>query len=136
MSASASHLNTEDSDLQEYGLSAGAVAGDLVFAGAMALDGETMQRSTDAGTIAEETLICIRDLDETLKLGGASLQDLVKVNCYLSGDEFRTEFWSTWDAHFAAIDCSPVRLTQVVGIACGCRVELDGIAVRPGAKAA
>jgi 2-iminobutanoate/2-iminopropanoate deaminase len=136
MSASATHLNLEGSDIQQYGLSGGAVAGDLVFAGAMALDSETMRRSAEAGTIAEETLICIQDLKATLQLGGASLEDLVKVNCYLSEDEYRTEFWATWDAHFADIGCSPVRLTQVVGIACGCRVELDGIAVRPSAQAA
>lgn len=131
MPAEARHINLEGSDLQQYGLSGGAVAGDLVFAGAMALDGRTMQRSADAGTIAEETLICVKDLEETLKLGGASLKDLVKVNCYLSEDEYRTEFWATWDARFADIDCRPVRLTQVVGIACGCRVELDAVAVKP-----
>jgi 2-iminobutanoate/2-iminopropanoate deaminase len=135
MSANAGHINFEGSSLHEYGLSGGAVAGDLVFAGAMALDPETMQRSAAAATIAEETLICIKDLEQTLELGGASLQDLVKVNCYLSQDEYRTEFWAAWDAHFADIDCRPVRLTQVVGIACGCRVELDGIAVRPNASA-
>jgi 2-iminobutanoate/2-iminopropanoate deaminase len=134
MAAETRHINPEGSDLQQYGLSAGAVAGELVFAGAMALDGETMQRSADAATIAEETLICIKDLEDTLRLGGASLADLVKVNCYLSEDEYRTEFWATWDAHFADIDCRPIRLTQVVGIACGCRVELDGIAVRPSAQ--
>lgn len=135
MSENAKHTQHLGSDLEEYGLSGGAVVGELVFAGAMALDGETMQRQAAASTIAAETLICIKDLEDTLKLGGASLEDLVKVNCYLSEDEYRTEFWATWDAHFADIDCSPVRLTQVVGIACGCRVELDGIAVRPSADA-
>lgn len=127
-----SFINSADADLSQYGLSGGAIAGDLVFAGAMALDVERLERLPAADTIADETRICIDELGKTLKQAGCTLRDLVKVNCYLSEDSFRGEFWATWDGIFAAIDAKPIRLTQVAGLAGGCRVELDGIAVRPG----
>ncbi|MBS1887868.1 MAG: RidA family protein [Actinobacteria bacterium] len=128
-----SYLNFEGSDPGQYGLSAGAVAGEVVFAGAMAIDMQTLKRPVAADTIAAETRLCIEDLAATLRLGGCGLEDLVKVNCYLSEDSYRGEFWATWDEVFAEVDAKIVRLTQVVGIAGDCRVELDGVAIRPAA---
>ncbi|MFF1690217.1 MULTISPECIES: RidA family protein [unclassified Streptomyces] len=124
-------INEAGSDLSKYGLSSGAVAGNMVFAAAMALDGETMQRQAAAATIADETRICLEQLDGILKQAGCGLKDIVKINCYLSEDAYRAEFWQTYDEIFATIESQAVRLTQVVGIACGCRVELDAIAVAP-----
>jgi 2-iminobutanoate/2-iminopropanoate deaminase len=128
-------INEEGSDLSAYGLSSAAVAGDLVFAAAMALDGETMQRQAAAESIEDETRICLRQLEELLGLAGCELDDIVKINCYLADDSYRTEFWKTYDEIFADIDTAAVRLTQVVGIACGCRVELDAVAVLREASA-
>ncbi len=119
----------EGSDPSKFGLASGAVAGGLVFAAAMALDGETMTRDAAAATIEDETRICLEQLDEVLKKGGASLGSIVKINCYLSDDSYRTEFWKTYDEIFQAYPQKHVRITQVVGIALGCRVELDAIAV-------
>lgn len=119
-----------DTDLSAYGLSSGAIAGELVFAAAMALDGETMLRQAEAVTIEDETRICLQQLSDLLGKAGCGLEDIVKVNCYLSQDAFRTEFWQTYDAVFADVETATVRLTQVVGIACECRVELDAVAVR------
>ncbi|WP_425839935.1 RidA family protein [Streptomyces fractus] len=124
-------LNGEGSDLAEYGLSSGVVAGNVVFAAAMALDGATMQRQSTAATIADETRICLEQLDGILKEAGCGLQDIVKINCYLSDDAYRTEFWQTYDDFFADIGSEAVRLTQVAGVACGCRVELDAVAAMP-----
>lgn len=112
----------------EYGLSSGVVAGGLVFAASMALDGETMQRDARAVTIADETRMCLESLDEALRKGGAGLASIVKINCYLAADEDRAEFWRIYDEIFEAYAHPHVRITQVVGIACGCRVELDAIA--------
>ena len=128
-----SFINFEGSDPSQYGLSTGAVAGDVVFAAAMAIDMDTLKRPAAAVTIADETRICIEELDEALKLGGCGLKDLVKVNCYLSEDSYRGEFWQTWDGIFADVGAKVVRLTQVVGIAGDCRVELDAVAIRPDA---
>jgi 2-iminobutanoate/2-iminopropanoate deaminase len=124
-------INFEDTDLARFGLSAGAIAGNLVFAAAMALDLDKLERSAEAETIADETRICIRELERILAEAGCTLDDLVKVNCYLSEDEYRAEFWATYDAIFEPVKSSAVRLTQVAGLAGGCRVELDAVAVRP-----
>ncbi len=125
-------LNGEGADPSQFGLSGGAVAGGLVFAAGMALDFETMTRDAAAVTIADETRMVLKDLEETLGRAGAGLGDIVKMNCYLSDDDFRTEFWQTYDEVFAELPAH-VRITQVVGIALGCRVELDAIAVAPTA---
>ncbi|MBV6761647.1 RidA family protein [Rhodococcus opacus] len=124
-------INGEGSDLAQYGLSTGAVAGGLVFAAAMALDSTTMSRDDAAASIADETRICLELLENALKEGGCTLGDIVKINCYLSEDSYRSEFWQTYDEIFAPIGNHAVRITQVVGVACGCRVELDAIAVAP-----
>ncbi|WP_449281523.1 RidA family protein [Leucobacter sp.] len=126
---------TEDPALAaEYGLSSAAVAGGLVFAASMALDGETMQREARAVTIEDETRLCLQYLDEVLKTAGTTgLGSIVKINCYLADDADRAEFWRTYDEVFQAHSQKHVRITQVVGIACGCRVELDAVAVAPEA---
>ncbi|MFA3878008.1 RidA family protein [Streptomyces sp. MMCC 100] len=124
-------INEAGSDPSKYGLSSGAVAGNMVFAAAMALDGQTMRRDAAAVTVADETRICLEQLEGVLKEAGCGLKDIVKINCYLTRDEDRAEFWQTYDQIFAAIDTQAVRITQVVGIACGCRVELDAVAVAP-----
>jgi 2-iminobutanoate/2-iminopropanoate deaminase len=124
-------INPEGSNLADYGLSSGAVAGGLVFAAAMALDGETMLRHSSVVTIADETKMCLEDLAQTLSMAGCGLEDLIKVNCYLSDDSYRAEFWKTYDEVFSTVDSQAVRITQVVGIACECRVELDAVAVAP-----
>lgn len=129
-----SRFITEDPALAaKYGLSSAAKAGGLIFAAAMALDGETMQRDARAVTIADETRMCLDDLAGALGKAGAGLGDIVKINCYLAEDEYRAEFWSTYDEIFEAYPQAHVRITQVVGIACGCRVELDAVAVDPAA---
>jgi 2-iminobutanoate/2-iminopropanoate deaminase len=128
-------LNSPVSDLASCGISAGAIAGDLVFAAAVALDGETMLRRVAAVTIEDETRICLDQLEQLLGQAGCDLADIVKINCYLSADSYRTEFWATYDEVFAEISTSAVRLTQVAGIVGECRVELDAIAVRRDASA-
>lgn len=124
-------LITESPDLAaKYGLSSVANAGGLVFAAGMALDGETMQRDARAVTIADETRMVLEDLDSALKAAGASrLGGIIKINCFLSDDSYRQEFWKTYDEIFEDYPQDHVRITQVVGIACGCRVELDAVAV-------
>jgi enamine deaminase RidA (YjgF/YER057c/UK114 family) len=123
-------INLDDVDFAPFGLSAGAVAGPLVFAGGMALDLTTLKRFPQAETIADETRLCLEELDRTLKEAGCSLKDVIKINCYLTKDEFRTEFWATYDAIMDPLGVKAVRLTQVAGMACDCRVELDAVAVR------
>lgn len=106
--------------------SAAVRAGGLVFANASA---------ESTGSVADETGLCLDQLENALGQLGCGLDDLVKVNCYLSEDEYRAEFWQTWDARFASLDVRLVRITQVVGIPGRRRVHLDATAVRPEARA-
>ena len=103
--------------------------GGLIFASANALDETTGRRVPEAVSIADETAICIERLSRSLAGAGSSLEDLKKVNCYLSQDCQRAEFWQTWDSIFAPVKAKAIRLTQVAGLADGCRVQLDAIAV-------
>jgi 2-iminobutanoate/2-iminopropanoate deaminase len=121
-------ITHDDADHERYGLTAGAVAGELVFVGTMAMDLDTLRRKPEAETIADETRLCVESLQRTLGEAGCALGDLVKVNCYLAHDEDRGEFWTTYDA---LVPAGAVRLTQVAGIAGDCRVQLDAVAVRP-----
>ncbi len=89
-----------------------------------------MRRERTAISIAEEPTVCLERLAQILGQAGCGLEDIVKINCYLSADSYRSEFWKTYDTAFADIDTRAVRLTQVVGIARGRRVELDAVAVR------
>jgi 2-iminobutanoate/2-iminopropanoate deaminase len=112
----------------ESGFAAGAVVGDLVFAETDALDAATGRRVPEARTIAEETRVCLDRLAAVLAEAGSSLADLAKVNCYVATNDDRAEFWATWDAIFADIDASPVRITQHGGVAGEARVLLDAVA--------
>ncbi|MCG3754059.1 RidA family protein [Amycolatopsis sp. Poz14] len=108
--------------------SAAVLAGRLVFATASAA-------GSAPASVADETTLCLDRLENTLGRLGCGLGDLVKVNCYLSEDSYRSEFWQTWDARFTSLEVRLVRITQVVGIPGGRRVHLDATAVRPEAAA-
>ncbi len=116
-------------DPEVVGFSAGADAGDLVYADASALDLPSLSRVGGAVSVAEETSICLDRLEATLAQAGLSLDDIVKVNCYLTDDSFRQEFWAAFDARFAE-GPNPVRLTQVCPLAGDARVLLDATAAR------
>ena len=80
-------------------------------------------------TIAQETTVAIDRLAATLAQAGLTLADVVKVNCYLTDDSQRAEFWRTFDAAFAP-GPYPVRVTQVGGLIGDLRVLLDAVAAR------
>jgi 2-iminobutanoate/2-iminopropanoate deaminase len=126
----AEFLNPGDDPLARYGLSAGAATADHVFAAGMALDLDTMRRSAGAGTIADETRICLRDVEATLSAAGCTLRDVVKTTCYISDEDHRREFFETYAEVFAP-GPFPARTTFKVGIASDCRVEIDVVAARP-----
>ncbi|GHB56778.1 translation initiation inhibitor [Streptomyces viridiviolaceus] len=113
----------------EVPFSAGVDVGDLVYADASALDLPRLERVPEAATIADETRVCLERLRQTLSDAGCTLADLVKVNCYLTDDSYRAEFWQTFDDALAP-GPYPVRITQVGGLAGDARVLLDAVAAR------
>lgn len=119
-----------DADHDKYGLSAGAVAGDVVFAATMALDFDKLERKQEAETIADETRICLEELESVLARAGCTLRDVVKTTCYLSDESYRMEFVGAYQQVFDP-GPYPARTTLTVGIAGDCRVEIDAVAIRP-----
>ena len=126
-------LNPRNAPFPKYGLNPGAAANGMVFAGGMALDFDTLQRRSDATSIAEETRLCLEEIEEIIEAAGCTRRDIVKVTAYLSDDAYRGEFWGAFKEFFDP-GPYPARCTFVVGIAGGCRVELDAVAVQPGAS--
>ena len=126
-------LNPRNAPFPEYGLNPGAAANGMVFAGGMAFDFDTMARRADADSIASETRLCLEEIEEIIAEAGCTKRDIVKVTAYLSEDSYRGDFWGAFKAFFGD-GPYPARCTFVVGIAGGCRVELDAVAVQPQAS--
>lgn len=112
----------------DLGFSAGIDFGDLVYADASALELPGTELVADADSIAAETGVALDRLEATLRQAGLGLGDVAKVNCYLSDDAYRDEFWAAFDARFPG--AKPVRLTQVCELAGEARVLIDAIAAR------
>ena len=130
---SISYLNPRNDPYPKYGMNPGVVANGMVFAGGMALDLYTLQRLPEAVTIADETRLALKELEDVLAAAGCTLRDVVKMTCYLSDNSYRQEFWQAYTEAMAP-GPFPARCTFVVGIAGDCRVELDAVAVLPESK--
>lgn len=126
------YINPNNGLYPKFGMNPGVATRDFVFAGGMALDLETLQRKAEADTIAKETKIALHEIQTILAEAGCTLKDVVKSTCYLSDDSYRKEFWQAYTEVFGE-GPYPARTTVVVGIAGGCRVEIDTIARRPQA---
>lgn len=116
-------------DFRNVGLSLAAMTGDLVWAAGMASDRETNARMAEADTVANETRICLRQIESCLKEAGSTMADVVKTTCYLSDQSFRAESMTAYREFFQE-DKWPARCTFVVGIGSDCRVEIDVVAVK------
>lgn len=127
--------NRDREAMAKYGLGGAAAIDDLMFCGGMALDIANLCRLKEAVTIADETRICFEGIAETLAFNDCTLSDIVKVNCYLSDDSYRQEYWEEFKRTFSP-GPYPKRLTLVGGLAADCRVELEVMAVRPGGDVA
>lgn len=123
-------LNPRNNSMPENGLNPGASANGFVFAGGMALNHTTLKRLDEADTIANETRLCLEEIEEILQAKGCTRRDIVKTTCYVSDDAYRWEFMKAYTEFFAP-GPYPARATFQVGIACGCRVEIDAIAAIP-----
>ena len=87
------------------------------------------------GGTGPQTTQTLRNMETILKVCGATLADLVKVNVFLA--DMKT-FAAMNEAYLAVIGSEPpARIT--VGraeLALGAAVEIDGIAYRPGRRGA
>jgi 2-iminobutanoate/2-iminopropanoate deaminase len=123
-------INPSDApDFTRFGLSLGATTGDMVWAVGMALDTDKLDRLEEADTVGNETRICLRQIESCLREAGASMNDIVKMTCYLADDSYRSDFGEAYREFFSE-GRYPVRCTFVVGISGNCRVELEATAVK------
>jgi 2-iminobutanoate/2-iminopropanoate deaminase len=81
------------------------------------------------GGVAEQSEQALRNVEAVLRAAGASLDDVVRMDCYLTSyDDFAAfnEVYARW---FPAPD-PPARTTVVAGLAPGLLVEVTALAVR------
>jgi enamine deaminase RidA (YjgF/YER057c/UK114 family) len=99
-------------------------AGDFIFLSGLVgfgTDGQIV-----AGGVAAETHAIFAEVTRLLALGGATLDDVVKVNVYLAdAGEFR-EFNTAYGLHLTR--APPARISMSVCLTIDARVELDLIA--------
>jgi 2-iminobutanoate/2-iminopropanoate deaminase len=100
--------------------------------GVLAVAGQVGVDPTGAlveGGAAEQTEQAIRNLEAVLRAAGATLDDVIRMDCYLTSfDDFAgfNEVYARW---FPDPD-PPARTTVVVGLAPGLLVEVTALAVR------
>jgi 2-iminobutanoate/2-iminopropanoate deaminase len=81
------------------------------------------------GGVGEQTERALRNVEAVLAAAGATVADVVRMDCYLTSlDDFAAfnEVYARW---FPAPD-PPARTTVVVGLAPGLLVEVTALAVR------
>jgi 2-iminobutanoate/2-iminopropanoate deaminase len=106
------------------------IVGDLIFtAGVLAFDPETNQL-VGVGDVAEQTRQVFRNLSAILAEAGATLDDIVKVTCFLQ-DLGRDR--QAYDAVFPEFltEPYPARLTAGATLGPDALVEIEVVAVRP-----
>jgi 2-iminobutanoate/2-iminopropanoate deaminase len=113
---------------ERFGLSRASSSGRFLFSAAMALDREKMQRLAEAGSIADEVRICLDRLKDVLDAQGRARSDIVKLTVYLSDIAFQKEAEKAIADYFKG-GTQPLYLTIGAGLACGCRVEIDMVAL-------
>lgn len=97
----------------------------LVFlSGQIALDPETMQ--LDNESVEAEAHRVFRNLRQVCNAAGGSLNDLLKVTCYLTDMDDFPMFNAIMEEYF--IEPFPARATvQVAALPKGVRVEVEGV---------
>lgn len=114
-------------DYTASGLSSGTASDKFVYAAGLALDPATMRRRVDAGTIGEETRICLENIGIILAEAGLGLCDIVKTTCYLRDESYRGVFIEAYRDVFAP-GPFPARCSFVLGLASDLRVQIEATA--------
>jgi 2-iminobutanoate/2-iminopropanoate deaminase len=81
------------------------------------------------GGVAGQTEQALRNVEAVLAAAGASLADVVRMDCYLTSFDDVAAFNEVYARWFPAPD-PPARTTVVVGLARGLLVEVTALAVR------
>jgi 2-iminobutanoate/2-iminopropanoate deaminase len=104
-------------------------SGHMVFASALAVDEETLDRVSEATTPAEETRIVLQRIEKILAEAGCTLRDIVKATVFFSDESFRFDVLFAFRDYLAP-GPFPSRGSFGIGLWRDCRVQIDVIAVR------
>ena len=80
-----------------------------------------------SGTIEEETLLTLKNLEQILLAAGCSRNDVVRCTCYIADLADFAGFNTTY-ADFFKAEVPPARTTVQTGLLNGIKVEIDAIA--------
>ena len=102
-------------------------AGNLLFVSGQ-VPKDLMTGEVVGTTVAEQTRQVMANMSRALAAGGASLQDLVMLNVFLTD----TDSWGEFDAEYRRIMTPPFPTHTVAGAQLrGILVEINGIAMLP-----
>ena len=79
----------------------------------------------------DQAFQCLKNIQIILEAAGATLEDLVMVECFINDVRWYKEFNDVWNEFFADVACPPTRSTFQVGLlAPNMNVEMKAIAVK------
>lgn len=79
----------------------------------------------------DQALQCLKNIQIILEAAGATLEDLVVVECFINDVRYYKEFNDVWNEFFADVNFCPTRSTFQVGLlAPNMHVEMKAIAVK------
>lgn len=109
----------------------GVWAGDLLYlSGQTPIDPAT--KALAPGGVAEQTEQVFRNLETVVADAGLSMDDVIKTTVFLTTMDDFAEMNAVYGQHFVAP--FPARSTvAVAGLPLGARVEIELVAMRPGA---
>lgn len=93
------------------------------------------ERRIVAGTIEEETLRTLQNIEAILREAGTGREDVVKCTCYVADLAFFPGFDKTYRDFFQSA-LPPARTTVQAGLLGGIKVEIDAVARVPAKKSA
>ena len=93
------------------------------------------ERRIVPGTIEEETLRTLQNIESILGAAGAAREDVVKCTCYLSDLSLFPGFDQTYREFFQSA-IPPTRTTLQAGLLGGIKVEIDAVARVPSKMSA
>lgn len=122
-------IRTDKAAVSKNPISQGTKFGDLIFtAGVTARDPKTGEMvQGDMRDLVRATLNNIKAIVET---GGSSLENILRINCYLRDVEKDFDAWNEVYREFFPKDW-PARTTVQVMLGGGLRIEVDAIACIP-----
>lgn len=105
-----------------------STAGEIIFvSGQLPIDINNGELSK--GNIEKETILCLKNIEAVLKAGGATKEDIVKVNLFVQNIEDFSVINQAYADFFG--EHKPARaLVEVAKIPKGANIEIEAVAIK------